>query len=103
MQNLSWTPSPEVVEQARVTAFMREQGIDEWRQLHARAQDDIGWFWDAVVKHLGIEFFTPYEQVFDDSRRADVDALVRRRHDQPDPQLRRSSRARHAAAHRPDL
>ncbi len=67
MQNLSWTPSPEVVEQARVTAFMREQGIDDWRQLHARAQDDIGWFWDAVVKHLGIEFFTPYEQVFDDS------------------------------------
>ena len=67
MQNLSWTPSPEVVERARVTAFMREQGIDDWRQLHARAQDDIGWFWDAVVKHLGIEFFTPYEQVFDDS------------------------------------
>jgi acetyl-CoA synthetase len=67
MQNLSWTPSPEVVEQARVTAFMREQGIDDWRQLHARAQEDIGWFWDAVVKHLGIEFFTPYEQVFDDS------------------------------------
>jgi acetyl-CoA synthetase len=67
MQLLSWTPSPEVIERARVTAFMREQGIDEWHQLHARAQDDIGWFWDAVVKHLGIEFFTPYERVFDDS------------------------------------
>jgi acetyl-CoA synthetase len=67
MQNLSWSPSPAVVEHARVTAFMREQGIDDWRQLHARAQDDIGWFWDAVVKHLGIEFFTPYERVFDDS------------------------------------
>ncbi len=67
MQNLSWTPSPEVVEAARVTAFMRELGIDDWHQLHARAQDDIGWFWDAVVKHLGIEFFTPYERVFDDS------------------------------------
>jgi len=67
MQNLSWSPTSEVVEHARVTAFMREQGIAEWRQLHARAQDDIGWFWDAVVKHLGIEFFTPYERVFDDS------------------------------------
>jgi acetyl-CoA synthetase len=67
MQNLSWTPSAEVLERARVTAFMREQGIDDWRQLHARAQDDIGWFWDAVVRHLGIEFFTPYERVFDDS------------------------------------
>jgi acetyl-CoA synthetase len=67
MQLLSWTPSPEVIERARVTAFMREQGIDDWHELHARAQDDIGWFWDAVVKHLGIEFFTPYERVFDDS------------------------------------
>jgi acetyl-CoA synthetase len=67
MQLLSWTPSPEVIERARVTAFMREQGIDDWHELHARAQDDIGWFWDAVVKHLGIDFFTPYERVFDDS------------------------------------
>jgi acetyl-CoA synthetase len=67
MQNLSWTPSPEVIDQARVTAFMREHGIDDWHRLHARAQDDIGWFWDAVVKHLGIEFFTPYERVFDDA------------------------------------
>jgi acetyl-CoA synthetase len=67
MHNLSWTPSPEVIEQARVTAFMREHGIDDWHELHARAEDDIGWFWDAVVKHLGIEFFTPYERVFDDS------------------------------------
>jgi acetyl-CoA synthetase len=67
MQLLSWTPSPEVIERARVTAFMREQGIDDWHELHARAQDDIGWFWGAVVQHLGIEFFTPYATVFDDS------------------------------------
>jgi acetyl-CoA synthetase len=68
MQNeLIWRPSPEVVERARVTAFMREQGIDDWRELHRRAQDDIDWFWDAVVRHLGIEFFTPYERVSDQS------------------------------------
>ena len=47
---------------------MREQGIDGWRELERRSQDDIGWFWDAVVRHLGIEFSTPYERVFDDSR-----------------------------------
>jgi len=47
---------------------MREQGIDGWRELARRSQDDIGWFWDAVVRHLGIEFSTPYERVFDDSR-----------------------------------
>jgi acetyl-CoA synthetase len=57
-----------VVERARVTAFMREHGIPDWRTLIARSQDDIEWFWDAVVEHLGIEFFQPYERVLDASR-----------------------------------
>ena len=55
------------MEHARVTAFCRAHGISDWRELHARAQDDIAWFWDAVVRHLGIEFFTPYTSVYDDS------------------------------------
>jgi acetyl-CoA synthetase len=67
MQDVIWSPTPEVVAQARVTAFMREHDIDDWHDLHRRAQDDIGWFWDAVVKHLGIEFFTPYHRIYDDS------------------------------------
>jgi acetyl-CoA synthetase len=67
MQNLIWSPPPEVVERARVSALMREHGIEDWHELHRRAQEDIGWFWDAVVKHLGIEFSSPYEKVFDDS------------------------------------
>ncbi|HJV04762.1 MAG TPA: AMP-binding protein, partial [Actinomycetota bacterium] len=29
--------------------------------------DDIEWFWDAVVKDLGIEFFQPYDRVLDTS------------------------------------
>ena len=63
-----WEPTPDVVEHSRAGAFMREQGIDGWRELERRSQDDIGWFWDAIVTHLGIEFSTPYERVFDDSR-----------------------------------
>ena len=57
-----------MVERARVTAFMREHGIRDWRTLITRSQDDIEWFWDAVVQHLGLEFFEPYEQVLDTSR-----------------------------------
>ena len=62
-----WEPDAATLERARVTAFMREQEIADWRELHRRAQDDIGWFWDAVVRHLDIEFFAPYERVYDDS------------------------------------
>ena len=65
-----WEPSPGVIEHARAGAFMREQGIDGWHELGRRSRDDIGWFWDAVVRHLGIEFSTPYDAVYDDSRGA---------------------------------
>jgi acetyl-CoA synthetase len=47
---------------------MYEHGVPDWRALIARSQDDVEWFWDAVVEHLGIEFFEPYEQVLDTSR-----------------------------------
>src|SRR4029079_9097694 len=40
-------------------------GIADWRDLSRRAQDDIGWVWDAVGAHLGLEFATPYTQVYD--------------------------------------
>jgi acetyl-CoA synthetase len=47
---------------------MREHGITGWRELIARSQDDVEWFWDAVVRHLGIEFARPYTRVLDASR-----------------------------------
>src|SRR5579885_3374964 len=62
-----WEPSADIVERARVTTFMREHGIAGWRELLRRSQDDVEWFWDAVVRHLGIEFSTPYDRVLDES------------------------------------
>jgi acetyl-CoA synthetase len=46
---------------------MREHGIADWRELVRRSQDDVEWFWDAAVRHLGIEFFQPYDRVLDAS------------------------------------
>jgi len=64
---LIWQPSPEVLEHARVTALMRDESITDWRELHARAQDDTEWFWDAVVRFLDLRFEVPYERVLDTS------------------------------------
>ena len=47
---------------------MREHGIADWRELIRQSQDDVEWFWDAVVRFLGIEFTRPYERVLDTSR-----------------------------------
>src|SRR6266508_1585617 len=63
-----WRPSPELIERANVTRLMRAHGIGSYDELVRRSQDDPDWFWDAVVKDLGLEFFTPYERVMDPSR-----------------------------------
>src|SRR2546421_9582096 len=68
MDGIVWSPSEEQVERANVTRFMRANGISTYEELVKRSQDDIEWFWDAVVKDLGIEFATPYSTVCDRSK-----------------------------------
>jgi acetyl-CoA synthetase len=46
---------------------MRSHAIPTYEELVERSRDDIEWFWDAVIRDLGIEFFRPYEQVLDTS------------------------------------
>jgi acetyl-CoA synthetase len=60
-----WSPSEDYVDRANVTRLMRAHGIDTYDDLIRRSQDDIEWFWDAVVTDLGIEFYEPYERVLD--------------------------------------
>jgi acetyl-CoA synthetase len=68
MDGIVWSPSEEQIERANVTRFMRANGISSYEELVKRSQDDIDWFWDAVVKDLGIEFATPYTTVCDRSK-----------------------------------
>ena len=63
MSDFAWRPTPDYSEQANVSRLMRAHGIDSYDELVRRSQEDISWFWDAVVKDLGIEFFTPYRSV----------------------------------------
>ena len=62
-----WRPSDEYVERANVTRFMRKHGIATEDELIARSVNDIAWFWDAVVRDLGLGFARPYERVVDTS------------------------------------
>jgi acetyl-CoA synthetase len=65
VQGVVWSPSPQDIEGANVTRLMRAHGIDDYDDLVRRSIDDIGWFWDAVVNDLDLEFFEPYSDVFD--------------------------------------
>jgi acetyl-CoA synthetase len=67
MTDIAWQPTPEYVERANVTRLMRTHGIESIDELRRRAVADVGWYWDAVVKDLDIEFSTPYEEMLDTS------------------------------------
>jgi acetyl-CoA synthetase len=67
MSDIVWRPSQDDVERANVTRFMRTHDIRSYEELVRRSQDDVEWFWDAVVQDLHIEFFEPYTRVLDTS------------------------------------
>jgi acetyl-CoA synthetase len=50
-----------------VGRFMSANGIERFDDLVRRSVEEPEWFWDAVVRSLGIEFATPYRQVLDTS------------------------------------
>lgn len=63
-----WRPTPEVIERARLTAFMRRHGISTYAELMRRSTTEIAWFWNAVFEDLDIRFYEPCSQVLDTSR-----------------------------------
>ena len=63
-----WSPTPDVIERANITRFMRRHGIADHRELVARSIADIEWLWGAVIEDLDIAFFRPHEAILDASR-----------------------------------
>ena len=91
-------PTPEYVENANVTRFMRAHGIDSIDEFRRRSVEDIG-----VVLGRGRQ--GPRDRVHDSLRararqlrRARLDEVVHRRPRQPHPQLRRPPCRSEAAA-----
>ncbi len=66
--NYLWTPTPDVVERANVSRFMKRHKIADYQELIDRSTADIEWFWHAVVEDLDITFFRPYVTILDASR-----------------------------------
>jgi acetyl-CoA synthetase len=47
---------------------MDAHGIASLDELQRRSTDDIAWFWNAVLRDLGIQFHEPYSEIVDLSR-----------------------------------
>jgi acetoacetyl-CoA synthetase len=54
MPTLLWTPSPEMVDRAQVTRFMRERGFDDYDALWRWSVDDLDGFWAAIWDHFDV-------------------------------------------------
>jgi acetyl-CoA synthetase len=68
MSDYAWVPTPEAIEHANVTRFMRAHGAADIDELRARSVADVDWFWDAAIRDLGLPFTRPYSAVRDSSR-----------------------------------
>lgn len=60
-----WEPTLEGVERARITRFLRQNGLVDLEALQAKALADPAWFWAAVVRDLEIAWFEPPVQILD--------------------------------------
>jgi acetyl-CoA synthetase len=66
--DIIWRPTPERIERARMTRFMRAHGLASLEALQRRSVEDPEWYWDAVSKDLGFRWMHPYTRVLDTSR-----------------------------------
>lgn len=60
-----WRPTDAQIDRSRLTDFMRRHGLASLEELNRRSTTDVAWFWDTILKDLGIEFHTPYTGVLD--------------------------------------
>jgi acetyl-CoA synthetase len=66
-QPIAWTPTPDVIERAQLTKFMRQVGVATWDELYEFSIRDVEKFTEEVLKFLDIRFDPPYEQLLDTS------------------------------------
>ncbi len=64
-QPIAWRPTPEVIERAQLTKFMKQVGVSTWNELYEFSIRDVEKFTEEVLKFLDIRFDPPYEKILD--------------------------------------
>jgi acetyl-CoA synthetase len=64
-QPVAWTPTPEVIERAQLTRFMKQVGVSTWDELYQYSIRDVEKFTEEVIKFLDIKFDPPYDKLLD--------------------------------------
>ena len=62
-----WSPTEAQARGSRLWRFMQQHGCATYSDLCQKAVSEPRWFWDTLVKELGIVWATPYTDVMDTS------------------------------------
>ena len=63
-----WVPTPEIVANSNLTAFIRKTGEPDLAALSSRADADPAWLMQQVFEFCDFRFYTPPQQMLDTSR-----------------------------------
>src|SRR5438094_10476296 len=62
-----WRPSPEGIERSRLARLLKKLQVPSIEALQKRSIEEPEWYWDAVVRDLGLRWTRPYTRVLDES------------------------------------
>src|SRR5690606_7896004 len=82
-QPIAWTPTPDVIERARLTEFMRQVGVSTWDELYEFSIRDVERFTEEVLKFLDIRFDPPYTKLLDTTNGIEFPEWLQRNADAP--------------------
>ncbi len=60
-----WRPSVHLVAQSHLKAFIQRHRCASFGELMQKSTADVAWFWDTMLKEIGIVFDTGYSKVVD--------------------------------------
>jgi acetyl-CoA synthetase len=63
--DIAWRPSRAQMVESNLYQFYKRNGFATLAEFMQRANDDVGWFWDTVLRVLDIQFYEPYSQIVD--------------------------------------
>jgi len=63
-----WYPSDAFKRESNWAAFIAAENLADYPMLARRAAQDPEWFWDALIRFLGVQFVKPYSHVLDQSK-----------------------------------
>lgn len=65
---ITWHPTQDYLDQSRLLAFARKQGVDGYQGLQDWSARDPGAYWDAAVRDMGFRFEPEYTEAVDMAR-----------------------------------